>query len=106
MNQAKEAYSLAEATNYLKERQFDQYFYVDYFGSNAICNGNRYTKKELRVVKKFEVVDAKTGVFQMNVYGVITNTGVKGILKVYKNTDRSKTAEQFINKCVIMEKDL
>lgn len=106
MNQARELYNLSEATNYLKKKQFDQHFYVDYFGANAVCNGKRFTHKELRVVKKFEILDEKTKEINMHVYGVITNTGVKGILKVYKNTPHSKSASQFIKKCVISKDEL
>lgn len=106
MNQAKELYNLSEAVNYLKKKQFNQHFYVDYFGANAVCNGKRFSNKELRVVKKFEVIDEKTKEVNMYVYGVITNTGVKGILKVYRNTPQSKSASQFIKKCVISKEDL
>ncbi len=100
MQQGKQLTDLAIITSYLKKGNFDQYFYVDYFGSAAICNGNRFGHEAIQIWSSFEAKNEKTGETIAHLYGLITNTGVRGILKIYENTPNTKQAKQFVAKCV------
>lgn len=106
MQQGKQLTDLAIITSYLKKGNFDQHFYVDYFGTAAICNGKRFGHDAIQIWSSFEAKNEKTNETIAYIYGLITNTGLKGVLKIYANTPNANQAKQFADKCVDSKGDL
>lgn len=97
MNQSKSKKVQTLLAN-LKEDNFVNHFYIDYFGGAAIGNGERFRPSNLKIESSYEVesTDDQSVTY---LFAVSTNSGQKGMLVFYSSDPNFESEMNFVEKC-------